>query len=509
MGRLESLTALALGRGHYEEEVIINPEAEPPPGANPQQYNDRGYPRNPETKRQEREHVRAANEVMQVTGVVEDSHAASQKYLQSKIDKNQETITGLRLMEAGRAVFVGGVWGVLGLRKRILLYKPYSEIGILGIMRREASTYSIPHPFVAGLPAVLAYHVCDWVAIFSESIIEGVFLADEDGLLTEQQFRVGQYIQNVFDFGFCFVCTHLRMFAILQQLNLVPASWLLPSFRSFIPFSRASPLQLPPIPSLGISSLGSFAGSLLWTAAPMLMVLAHSKFKYMVGRIMYRPIYKILPRPSGDSMFSGLEMTTPMMEYDTPDQPVGERSRNRTEDEPTLRALEGRPALDRTETRIRQTEREHDTSDDEEEELTQATLISFDVEATDVVESSLGTWSAELRSANEPKASQVLRYHITGLTMLPPIMATEGLRQIVTGIIVMPLETLMVRVIGRAYRTSAGMEMDDMFIWGIPSLGNIVAALAVQLVVTGVIWTGYTAGAQWLAARWRSERAGK
>jgi hypothetical protein len=109
------------GRGHYEEEVIVNPEAEASSGPNPQQYNDRGYPRNPETKRQEREHVRAANEVMQVTGVVEDSLAAKVKASQFMNEKNQETLTGLRFMEGGRAVLVGGVWGVLGLRRRILV----------------------------------------------------------------------------------------------------------------------------------------------------------------------------------------------------------------------------------------------------------------------------------------------------------------------------------------------------------------------------------------------------
>lgn len=65
--------------------------------------------------------MRAANEVMQVTGVVEDSLAAKAKVNQYMNDKNQETFTGLRLMEAGRAVLVGGVWGVLGLRRRILV----------------------------------------------------------------------------------------------------------------------------------------------------------------------------------------------------------------------------------------------------------------------------------------------------------------------------------------------------------------------------------------------------
>lgn len=127
MGRLESLTALALGRGHYEDEVIIdsNGGAE---GSRSQQYNDRGYPKNSETKRREREQVRAANEVMQVTGVVEDSIAAKAKVAEFIAKKNQETLNGLRLMEVGRATLVGGVWGVLGLRRRILVWIPFLQI---------------------------------------------------------------------------------------------------------------------------------------------------------------------------------------------------------------------------------------------------------------------------------------------------------------------------------------------------------------------------------------------
>jgi hypothetical protein len=93
-----------------------------------QQYNEHGHPWNPETKRREREHVRAANEVMQVTGVVEDSIAAKTMAGEYLLDKHRDTITGLRLMEVGRAMLVGGVWGVLGLRRRILVSDYASSI---------------------------------------------------------------------------------------------------------------------------------------------------------------------------------------------------------------------------------------------------------------------------------------------------------------------------------------------------------------------------------------------
>lgn len=186
---------------------------------------------------------------------------------------------------------------------------------------------------------------------------------------------------------------------------------------------------------------------------------------------------------------------------ETYDAAVGAEERDRTDyDEPTLRALEGLPALERTEARQ---ERE-DSSDGEDDELAHATLISFDVEPTEGAESTAGPWSAELRSANEPKVSEFVKYRVTGLTMLPAIMATEGLRDIVTGIIVMPFEAIMVRLLAKAYRESAGLGVRDLYAVGphisSSSLGNLASIVGMQVVVTGIIWAGFTVGSQvWLS----------
>jgi hypothetical protein len=238
----------------------------------------------------------------------------------------------------------------------------------------------------------------------------------------------------------------------------------------------------------------------------MLTILIYGKLKYAVSRIIYRPIYKILPRPTGDSsMFSGMAISAPTMEYDTPDRPFDDRTVFRSEDEPTLRALEGLPVSDQ----MGPTRNEPDhASSDEEEDNTPTTLISFDVEeAENRVENTQGTWSAELRSAQEePKVSPTVKYRITGLTMLPPIMATEGLRDVFAGILVTPIEALMVRVIGRAYRVSAGLPVTEIYEinTGIYGLGNILSALTLQLAITGIVWAGFVSGTQWWAARQRT-----
>ena len=201
MGRLESLTAWALvgwliprcgtrkltvlqGRTAYEDETLDAQDLQNGHGKT-QLYDEHGHPRNPETRRRERELVRAANEVMQVTGVVEDSITAKARARAFRVDKNEETLTGLNLMEVGRSVLVAGVWGTMGLRKRILLYRSYSQTGLLGILRHERALHSDAHLILTGLPAVAAFNIVDW-ASFPVQIFISV-LGDEMLISKKQQ----------------------------------------------------------------------------------------------------------------------------------------------------------------------------------------------------------------------------------------------------------------------------------------------------------------------------------
>ena len=210
------------------------------------------------------------------------------------------------------------------------------------------------------------------------------------------------------------------------------------------------------------------------------------------------------------------------MEYDAPDRLPERRSEGM--DQRTLHALEGRPTLEvreeREEERMRLLSRameqqDNDRSEDEgDEELQQATLISFDIEASDAAPSAAapnasgsGSWSAELRSTNDMKASEVTSYRVTGLTMLPTILATEGLREVIAGLLVLPLESLMVRTIGRAYQKSAALDVANLyapFSFGdmVPAYGNLFGAFSIQVVVTGAVWAGYTFGV-WLCLELR------
>jgi hypothetical protein len=305
--------------------------------------------------------------------------------------------------------------------------------------------------------------------------------------------------------SFFYITLHFRLFAILQQLHIMPSSRIFPSWQSFFPFTKSSPIQLPPAPSRNISSLASWASSALVTLAPILVILVHGKAKFFISRLLYRPIYKSLPRPTGDSMFSGIPDAAPSMEYDAPDRinvvediEIAPDPTFQGENAHSLQALEGQatesvppPEID---SRPAFFDVGQESSEEEEMETAHATMISFDVEQTETQDNTVGTWSAELRSTNSPRRSKRKQYHVTGLTLLPTILATEALREVIAGILVMPLEALMARIIARAYRKSAGASVADLYtlFQPVPVAENLLSAFALQVVIAGTTWAGFT-----------------
>ncbi|ESZ94623.1 hypothetical protein SBOR_5034 [Sclerotinia borealis F-4128] len=494
MGRLESLTAWALGRTPYEDQVIRPPLPRLLSDTGYlQRYDEHGHPRNSETKRRERENIRAANEVMQVTGIVENLTVVRAAARLHNNQNMEETIKGLQILEAGSETLQAGVWGVIGFRQRILLYRSYSDIGILGLIQRERARRSVANSFFSGLPTVIAYHISNWLACRLADILDQMYDETENEL-TPQDVWIKYIADKFLDIGFHYITLHLRMFAMLYQFELINSNQLLPPLMSLIPFSKSSLLQAPPPPSANIKSILSWAFALVRSTTPIVAILFHGKIKHIVSRLLYRPVYKSLPRPKGESMFTGLGFGAPILEFDTPDDPE-EHGPIRGGEEDTLRALEGLPALERTEPRSRRHTNASISVDEDED--ARPTLISFDVDhASTPVEpsSGLGTWSAELRSANDPGESKDIKYRKTGLTMLPTILAAQGFRDLAASILTTPLEAMMLRIVGRTYGNKVGISLADFYEIGfqMPSLKLLISSWAFQFIVTGIVWTGFT-----------------
>lgn len=68
-----------------------------------------------------RDHIRASNEVMQAAGIIEETADVQARDKAMEETLQRETEMGLRRLEVGRVLLVAGVWGVCGLRRRVLV----------------------------------------------------------------------------------------------------------------------------------------------------------------------------------------------------------------------------------------------------------------------------------------------------------------------------------------------------------------------------------------------------
>ncbi|KAK0383819.1 hypothetical protein NLU13_9730 [Sarocladium strictum] len=155
MGVQGPLAALALGRSPYDE--VFDGQGEPDHREPPQQFDQRGRPINPETKRLNRDLIRAHNEVMLVIGVAEPENPNAGPEAERAIRHYvYEDAVGARLGNvAQQCVQAVGVFGIAGARQRILVYREYSQIPFWDMYERARKNFSFPSMVFAGAPASL------------------------------------------------------------------------------------------------------------------------------------------------------------------------------------------------------------------------------------------------------------------------------------------------------------------------------------------------------------------
>lgn len=281
------------------------------------------------------------------------------------------------------------------------------------------------------------------------------------------------------------------LFSTLQQLGLISEPKVFPGLMSLIPFT---PLSLIQFKLKSQTTYRQYSASLiraaLQTIVPLLVIRGYERIQLAVSSIIYRQIYNGLPRPTGTDLLSGLPLGSPNVDNDTTDHIIAS----------TWNSLPSASWIAMSNDSESPSQNVgHDGSDVEDDEMNHAQLISFDVEPTESSDASRGPWSAELRSANETKAPSVARYRVTGLTLLPNILATEGLTDAVCDIMVLPFEAFMVRVIGAAYQASRDVKSNNYFEIGLKPRGivNLIVTWTWQVTVTGVIWAGFTLCTNW------------
>ncbi|KAJ4388724.1 hypothetical protein N0V93_006183 [Gnomoniopsis smithogilvyi] len=519
MGRLGPLTSMALGRSPYDD--VVYGEGEDDPRDPLQLYDERGRPVNPETKRVNRDIIRSHNEVMLVIGVVESENTFDElraEHQRRHAHERYDELVGRNLEWAARVCELGGVWGIGGMRQRILLYKDYSHVPFSRLFQVERQIQSPKSLWLHGLPAFVVANALDF-PWFADRIMKSTLLKS----------------------AFVYMQTSLKLWIFLQRMHLLPASsspWL-PNWKFFIPFTSSSVIPTCPLPSsLNVRSIAEWLGSVALSASPFVAFYVVNGICLAAADMIYEELYDLLPNPSSSEQTrppgNGFVLqriaddreaevprsqpvprqeisevlpaeTTPAQTtsgasqdanvWDLPqssdqtsptdtghDQTPYERSTTPPggpENTPTS------PSRPRNLPRRSHASNTEDFSSDDEatEEVVSATLISFDVENNpdnpDPNDANIppGVWSAELRpnpgndSSNgrdgedgpAKRASSSRMYRDNALTQLPASIAAGILARRASSILLAPLEASSLREIAWLWCRARGMSTSRLW----------------------------------------------
>ncbi|KAL0943694.1 uncharacterized protein CTRU02_201581 [Colletotrichum truncatum] len=498
MTRLGPLTAQALGRSPFDD--VVEGEGETDSRAPEQQYDSRGRPINPETKRMNRDMVRSHNEVMQVIGVAEPDNTPSSAEVDSvRRYFNYEDAVGTRLLRFGRALEIGGVWGINGMRLRILLYKRYADISFFELFQYERSQRSISSALVTGLPTFLGGHVFKMATYYVYPFP-----------------RKNKWINA----GLSYVRVHLQLYVFLQRLDIISPSKWFPSLEFFIPGSSSSPIAAPAPPKdLSAASLAQYAGAWCINAIPFVSFVVWGQIWTEVTGHLWQEFYGRLPNtvhhrkppppppPPPAPLPEIPEPEPPSLEPQEEEVPVTEFQHDAISSEIPSEASEAAPVQAVRRPSAFSARGDDYGSDDEEDGGVSATLISFDVEATDSTDAPPGLWSAELRPSTGPEGPGYghasVQYMDTMLTRLPACLASDIFTVISGYILVSPYEALALRLVARSYRSRMGLPVSDIHEVNIFSgmtlrgVTNFLGLEFLHLVIAGELWALITGLAQW------------
>ncbi|KAI0396132.1 hypothetical protein F5Y17DRAFT_420464 [Xylariaceae sp. FL0594] len=487
MGRQEPLTSLALGRSPYDD--VVEGEGEPDPHEPPRQYDERGRIVNPETKRIHRDIIRAHNEVMLVIGVAEPDNPTANDLASEawRLHQEYENVAGRNFLHVGRVLGVVGIWGIHGIRQRAIVYREAATLSFMELMAMEWRTRSRSQLLTTGMPSFFGSWALQWAAKQSDVLENSVCIRAVIG----------------------YIRFHLQLHVVMQRLDLVPGSCWFPSWRFYVPFSAASPFALPPpLGSPAAPTLLQWVGKAALNIAPYAGYCLACYLWEVLGYSVRRQIRKRLPHPYGPLtklVAAAMPRLPPVRS--APESPtLGEADREirhsqQPEEEMAL-GVEGEMEQVAMGTIRRQgtfSSRGGDdyATDEEDADLVNPPLISFDVDTSESTEPPAGYWSAELRpnnsddSRSQPKEAP--SYRVNGLTCLPYLLAEDLATGTLTHLLLTPLDFLVFRGMARRFVSKFGVPAAAVG-EGLPlrTLTNLVQVEALKLLVSVGVWMATT-----------------
>lgn len=466
---------------------------------------------------------------MTVIGVAEPDNGVVEAQAEAAIRHHvRDDAVGRRLIFAAGILETSCIWGINGIRQRILLYKEYSNVSFYNMFtlaRREQSTSAF---FFGGLPSFAVSTLIDQGSLrldASACPLSSAILA-----------RLGSWIR-----------LHLAIYTFFQRTGIISCSQWLPNWKFFVPGTSISPISIPPLPpTFAPSGIRQWLGACCMALAPFAGLYVYTKVYSVVTRCLRIAIYKRLPRPTTNTAATkrkALRDITPManpfaeaMEIPVDDQlpPIiaTDPTPSATPPPPPAPAAVDDPAVAVTvavtveDPAPNPAPRRQSTvslrgtgpalqiaaddfgSDDEDAAEINTTLISFDVEASEsTVENggsgnnnTPGTWSAELRpnildiSRSAALAGSGPVYRNNALTRLPAALATDVLTLAPARLIMTPIAAWAWLKLSREYMVRIGMSLEGVHgpgLWGMftrQGCVNLFMTEAMLLLGLGEAW---------------------
>ncbi|KAI1126064.1 hypothetical protein F5Y10DRAFT_245784 [Nemania abortiva] len=500
MGRHEPLTSLALGRSPYDD--VVEGEGEADSQEPTREYDAHGRVVNEDSKKMNKDIIRAHNEVMLVIGVAEQDPSASSRLVANSTElyNDYENITGKRFLRLGRVLVITGIWGIHGVRQRILVYKEAARFPFLDLIQREALAHTTSQLLFAGMPSFFSAWSLQWYSRASE--------------LFRQNVWVRAFISHV--------RFHLQIYVAMQRLDLIPGSRWFPSLDFFIPFSRSSPFTAPPpLGSPGAQTLSEWTGKMAMNLAPYAGYYLIGCAWDILSYIIRRQVHKNLPHPWPSSISSSqaLAPISSPRRQSLPESPtLGDADReirhtHVPEVDTDFAATNGEGVGEplpvgtiRRQGTFSSRGGDDYATDEEDPEMVNPTLISFDVDTSESTEPPAGVWSAELRPSNssDSRANQkeAPRYVVNTLTTLPSLLAGDILTSSLTHLFLTPFDILAFRAMARAFSLKFGLPVSHMFEVSLADglatrmIVNLLQAEVLKFVVSFGAWAMITGVAQ-------------
>jgi hypothetical protein len=325
MGRLGPVNSLAFGRSPFQPpelddngDFILGPHAHDAENKDfyEQQFDARGHPKNDASDSTIRAMQNAQNAVLETVGVVVRREEASKSAWQrlSKKRKMEDIVYennyGNVLRELGPFLMQSSMWWAISVRRRMQTFRSYLGPSVQNILRSEYRSIGLLSMLTDGLlPAITSYVINILLAGMHnrklQISIEMTIRGTEYSWEPFTSFTSGLIIP--------LIVFPAKAYAVLQSLHLIPSTFHLSPW-SWVPFTSASPIQLPLLSKEWSIGTGlNFASSICCNA--FVISTISDMTKSYIHNAMYRIILlTLVPRPDHPD-----ELTTQAAKIDRSD----------------------------------------------------------------------------------------------------------------------------------------------------------------------------------------------